>query len=426
MTSSADQFVSSVPKSEAEFRRARTSLPGGDTRHVQFYAPFPLALDRGEGPFLWDVDGHRYIDLIYNYTSLVHGNAYPPVVEAATKAVSRGSAWPAPNESQIELGELLVTRLPSVDLVRFVNSGTEAGMLAAQLARIATGRSLIMKSRVGYHGFYDDLLAGRYSDRPDDPFRNRPAVTAEFGNATDFERAFSEHGSDLAAVFLEPVAGGGGVATPAPGVLASIIDQAHRVGALVVLDEVITFRLSTGGAQQLWNLKPDITMMGKIIGGGFPIGAIGGSSDLMELFSPLCGPPAAPHSGTFNGNPVSTAAGVATLRDLQADDIGRIDALMSRLTQGLTSAAKEVGLPFSIRTQGSLGNIFLMETPPEPSYAPRPDGAAMDEFHRAALRAGVYLSPRGMICTATCLTEEIVDEAIGRLEKAMSETLRTL
>lgn len=413
--------VDTLRKSEEAFRRAKEVMPGGDTRHAQFYPPFPVALERGEGSFLWDFDGNRYIDLIYNYTSLVHGNAFPPVVKAATQAISNGSAWPAPGRAQIELAELLIERLPSVEMVRFTNSGTESGMLAAQLARIATGRPLILKSRVSYHGFFDDLLVGRYSDSPNDPFKDRPTVTAEFGDEADFARVLSEQGDQVAAVFLEPVAGGGGVAAAPVGFLSSIIDKAHSVGALVVLDEVITLRLSTGGAQQLWGLAPDITMMGKIIGGGFPMGAIGGRADLIEMYSPLGGGPRAPHSGTFNGNPVSTAAGLATLQHLQGADIDRIDGLMTRLSEGLVTIAREAGVPFSIRSQGSIANVYFTETLSEPSYAPRPDARQMADFHRAALAAGVYLSPRGMICTATSLTEDLVEEVLERLGRAFAE-----
>jgi len=208
MNSIEETYRAATEQSAQLAKRAERVMPGGDTRTTTYYRPYPLTLKRGEGPFLWDVDGNRYIDLLGNYTSLVHGNAYPPIVEAVTKAVRDGSSWPARSEAQLELATLLCERVASVDRVRFCNSGTEAGMLAAHVARRLTGRQLILMARYGYHGSYDDLevgLAGQDGER---------TMLADFGEATAFEALLSERGAEIAAVFLEPVLGSAGVVEP--------------------------------------------------------------------------------------------------------------------------------------------------------------------------------------------------------------------
>jgi len=225
-------------------------MPGGDTRSSVYYQPYPLTIVRGEGAFIWDADGNRYIDLLGNYTSLVHGHAYPPIVEAVVRAARGGTAWAARSPVQVQLAELLCERISSVEQVRFCNAGSEAGMLAAQLARHLTGRKLLLMARQGYHGSYDDLelgLAQRNGER---------TLLADFGDSDEFERILLEYGGRIAAVFLEPVVGAGGVIKPPADFLSRVAKAAHRAGALFVLDEVITLRLSPGGAQELFNVRP--------------------------------------------------------------------------------------------------------------------------------------------------------------------------
>src|SRR5208283_3282761 len=224
MNSIEERYRAVTEKSAQLAKRAERVMPGGDTRTTTYYRPYPLTLKRGEGPFVWDVDGNKYIDLIGNYTSLVHGNAYPPIVEAVSKAVRDGSSWPARSEAQIELATLLCERVESVNRVRFCNSGTEAGMLAAHVARRMTGRKLILMARHGYHGSYDDLevgLAGQEGER---------TMLADFGDAHAFEALISERGKEIAAVFLEPVLGSAGVVIPPPGFLARVREAAHSAG----------------------------------------------------------------------------------------------------------------------------------------------------------------------------------------------------
>jgi len=413
MNSIEERYRAATEKSAQLAKRAERVMPGGDTRTTTYYRPYPLTLKRGEGPFVWDVDGNKYIDLLGNYTSLVHGNAYPPIVEAVSKAVRDGSSWPARSEAQIELATLLCERVESVDLVRFCNSGTEAGMLAAQVARRLTGRKLILMARYGYHGSYEDLevgLAGQDGER---------TMLADFGEATAFEALLSERGSEIAAVFLEPILGSAGIVVPPAGFLGRVAEAAHRAGAMLVVDEVITLRLAEGGGQQIFDVKPDLTMFGKIIGGGFPVGALGGSEEVMSAFDPR-NRGTIFHAGTFNGNPVTCAAGTVSLRELTQARIDKMGKQAERLAAELARAARQAELPFSVRQYGSLMNVFFLKEPP-PATIAREDARAVASFHLAALNQGLFLAPRGMIALSTVITDEVLSEICERAAKAMAD-----
>jgi len=413
MSSIEERYWSITAKSAAAAKRAERVMPGGDTRSVQQYRPYSLTMVRGEGPFLFDADGNRYIDLLGNYTSLVHGNAYPPIVDAIRDAVGQGTAWPARSLAQVELAELLAQRVRSIEQVRFCNSGTEAGMLAAHVARRMTGRKLILMARHGYHGSYDDLevgLAGHEGER---------TMLADFGDAHAFEALLSERGKEIAAVFLEPVLGSAGIVIPPPGFLARVREATRRAGTLLVIDEVITLRLATGGAQQLFDVQPDLTMMGKIIGGGLPVGAIGGSESIMSCLDPR-NRGALWHSGTFNGNPLTCAAGLVSVRELTQERIDRMERLGERLAQDLKKAAMAVELPFSVRRVGSLMNVFFLNEPPPPMIA-RDDAKLMAEFHLAMLNHGLFLAPRGLIALSTVMTDELMNEIIQRASQALHD-----
>ena len=413
MNSIEEIYRAATEKSAQLAKRAERVMPGGDTRTTTWYRPYPLTLERGEGPFLWDVNGNRYIDLLGNYTSLVHGNAYPPIVEAATQAIRDGSSWPARSEAQTELATMLCERVASVDRVRFCNSGSEAGMLAAHVARRLTGRKLILMARYGYHGSYDDLevgLAGQDGER---------TMLADFGEATAFEALLSERGAEIAGVFLEPVLGSAGVVEPPAGFLERVAEATRRAGAMFVVDEVITLRLAEGGGQQIFEVNPDLTMFGKIIGGGFPVGAIGGSEEIMSAFDPR-NRGSIFHSGTFNGNPVTCAAGAVSLRELTQARIDKMAKQGERLAAELARAARQVDLPFSVRHCGSLLNVFFLKEPPAPTIA-RDDARAVSNFHLAALNQGLFLAPRGMIALSTVITDEVLSEICERAAKAMAD-----
>ena len=413
MNTIEERYRAATPKSAELAKQAERVMPGGDTRTTTYHRPYPLGLARGEGPYLWDVDGNKYIDLLGNYTSLVHGNAYPPIFEAVTKQIRAGSAWPARSQVQVELAELLCERVPSVARVRFCNSGTEAGMLAAHVARRLTGRKLILMARYGYHGSYEDFEAGLLGQD------GERTMLADFGEATAFEALLSERGSEIAAVFLEPVLGSAGVVAPPAGFLGRVAEATHRAGALFVVDEVITLRLHEGGAQKMFAVRPDITMFGKIIGGGFPVGAIGGTEEVMSSFDPR-NRGMIWHSGTFNGNPVTCAAGVASVRELTQARIDKMAQQAERLAAELSRAARQSELPFSVRHVGSLMNIFFLKEPPPPTVA-RDDARAIGNFHLAALNHGLFVAPRGMIALSTVISDELLSEVSERAAQAMAD-----
>jgi glutamate-1-semialdehyde 2,1-aminomutase len=418
MNAIEERFRKQTVKSAQLAERAEQVMPGGDTRTTTYHRPYPLAIDRGEGPFLFDVDGNRYIDLLGNYTSLVHGHAYPPIAEAVARAARNGTAWPARSRAQIELAELLCERIPSVESIRFCNSGTEAGMLAAQVARHLTGRKLLVMARYGYHGSYDDLelgLLGHNGER---------TLLGEFGHADTFEQLLAQRGSEIAAVFLEPVLGSSGVVAPPDGFLQRVADAARRSGALFVLDEVITLRLSEGGAQKLFKLRPDLTMMGKIIGGGTPVGALGGRADIMASFDPR-ERHSLLHSGTFNGNVLTCSAGQVSVRELTQERIDKMEVQARRLGAEFKHLARQSEVPFSVRQFGSLMNIFFTNVAP-PATIVREDLRTMAQFHLAALNHGLFIAPRGLIALSTVIGDNLVEEICERVSRAITDVARQM
>ena len=418
MNAIEERFRKQTVKSSQLATRAELVMPGGDTRTTTYHRPYPLAIDRGEGPFLYDVDGNPYIDLLGNYTSLVHGHAYPPIAEAVVRAARNGTAWPARSRAQVELAELLCERIPSVESVRFCNSGTEAGMLAAQVARHLTGRRLVVMARYGYHGSYDDLelgLLGHDGER---------TLLGEFGRADTFEQLLARRGSEIAAVFLEPVLGSSGVIGPPEGFLQRVADAARQSGALFVLDEVITLRLSEGGAQKIFKLKPDLTMMGKIIGGGMPVGALGGRADIMAAFDPRARHSLL-HSGTFNGNVLTCSAGQVSVRELTQERIDKMEAQAKRLAEEFKRLARQSEVPFSVRQFGSLMNIFFTNVAP-PATIIREDLRTMAQFHLAALNHGLFIAPRGLIALSTVISDNLVEEICERVSEAMTDVAREM
>ena len=405
-------YLERTRSSARSYARACELMPGGTSRQASFWSPYPLTIKRGEGAYFWDIDGHRYLDLINNYTAMVHGHAYPPIVEATRKQIGDGTGWAAANEPQGRLAELIVDRVPSIEQVRFTNSGSEAGALAFTIARIITGRTKLLMARYGYHGSLLEFEIGS--------FGNEGPLThlATYNDLADFEAVLSEHGGDIAAVFLEPVMGAGGIIQGEANFLHGVKAAAHKAGALFVLDEVLTLRFAVGGCQAGIDIAPDLTMLGKIIGGGFPVGAVGGRADLLRIFDPA--DMKVFHSGTFNANPVTMVAGEISLRELTAERIGRMDDLRQSLQSGLADAAKKHGLPLATNHYESCLNLYFSDSVPESSVV-RDDAEVMDKFHLACIRHGLFLAPRGMIALSTVIGEDHIAAAIERADAAMRD-----
>jgi glutamate-1-semialdehyde 2,1-aminomutase len=343
---------------------------------------------------------------------MVHGHAYPAIVAATQQQIAKGTAWAAANEPQNRLAELIVDRVPSVEQVRFTNSGSEAGALAFTIARIITGRTKLLMARYGYHGSPLEFEVGF--------FGNEGPLThlATYNDLANFEAVLDEHGHDIAAVFLEPVMGASGVIQGDPDFLHGVQAAAHKAGVLFILDEVLTLRFSSGGYQANIGIEPDLTMLGKIIGGGFPVGAVGGSADMLRILDPS--DLKVFHTGTFNANPVTMVAGEVSLCELTSDRIKRMDHLCESLESGLIAAAKRHGLPFSTNRYSSCLNIYFSQSAPEFS-ALRDDELLMDNFHLACMNHGLFIANRGLIALSTVITDQDIAEALERADFAMRD-----
>lgn len=397
------QYRSVTPLSERAHLQAMAVMPGGQTRTITHYAPYPVFIAEGKGAHLVDLDGRDYLDLVNNYTSLVHGSRFQPVIDAVTSQLPQGLAFPAPHPLQAQLAQSLAGRLPAVDLVRFTNSGTEAGVLAARVARKATGRRKIVMFEGGYHGSAPPLL----DTEPD-------TVVIPFNDLDRLESALDDN---VAAVFAESFLGSGGVIPAAPGFLAAAQDLARYRGSLFVLDEVQSLRTDVHGVQGLDGLRPDLTMMGKVIGGGFPVGALGGGAALLNA-TVANRSDAIRHAGTFNGHLASMAAGAVALHHLDDDAIARLNGHAERLADSIGRAGKASGLPVTVTRVGSILNVhFLAEVPQQAVQV----GAAADLYsalHLNLLIDHVYTTPRAMINLSTAMTDGDVDYAAGAYQRA--------
>lgn len=410
-------------RSQELFTQLSGVMPGANTRTATWFAPYPIGIDRGEGPYVWDLDGNRLIDLLNNYTSLVHGHAHPAITEAIVREARRGTVFPSPIRSQLALAERICDRVASVDQVRFTNSGTEAAMHGVRCARAATGRSAIVKVFRGYHGSWDGT--------PPTPADSRgiPAGTLEtihwvdFNDPAGLRATMAEHGDQVAAILLEPMLGAA-VIPADPEFIHTARSEADRCGALLIIDEVVTLRLEHAGYQSRLGVSPDLTLFGKVIGGGLPVGAFGGRSELMALYDPR-DEHGISHHGTFNGNALTMAAGVASLDLLTAEEIGRINDLGSRLAAGLREIVSGNGLQAQVTEDGSLVQLhFDVEQRPHTGSDVRPDSPMLARFHREALAAGVYVAPRGELNVTTATDERLIDESLERLDVAATRCAR--
>ena len=434
-----DVYLARTPRSRALHERARSALPGGDTRTGTFFAPYPPFMARGEGARIHDVDGNVYVDFLNNFTSLVHGHAHADVLRAVREQLGRGSAQAAPVEAQLALAERLQERVPSLGRVRFANSGTEAVMQALRAARAFTGRPLVLKMEGAYHGTYDATeVGGDPGSRPPPWPWSTPDVpglmqgvteqvlVAPFNDLDTTLRVLEEHAPRVAAVIVEPVLHGAGTIPAERSFLSGLREATGELGVLLVLDEIVTFRLAAGGAQAIYAVKPDLTVLGKTIGGGFPIGAFGGRADVMEQFDPGRASHIA-HSGTYNGNPVSMTAGLTAVDLLTTDRIGGIDALGERLAVGFQNALDGVGVAAHVTRAGSLVQIHLTEGPVRDyRSAARAGRKARALLHLALVNRGVFCGSRLNFNTSTAMSAEDVHLAVRALVDAAADVADAL
>jgi len=412
--------------------RARQLMPGGVSSPVRAFGAVggePPFIVRGEGARVWDADGREYVDLICSWGPLIAGHAQPAVVDAIATQATRGTSYGMPTPGEVELAELITDAMPSVEMLRFVSSGTEAAMSALRLARAATGRDRVLKFAGCYHGHSDALLAKAGSGLatlglPDSA--GVPAATAAATSTVAFnDGASAERVADatpLAAIIVEPYAGNMGCVPPRAGFLEGLRRIADRTGALLVFDEVITgFRVGRGGAQERTGVRPDLTCLGKIIGGGLPVGAYGGTRELMRNVAPV-GPMY--QAGTLSGNPLAMAAGVATLRLLDGAAFEFLETIGARLERGLAAAARDAGVAARVQRIGSLLTLFFTDREIwDEDDAKSSDRERFAAFHRAMLRRGVLLPPSQFECMFLSLAhdETTVDRVVDAAALSLKE-----
>jgi glutamate-1-semialdehyde 2,1-aminomutase len=391
--------------SKSLFEAASRVIPGGVNSPVRAFRGVggePFFVARGEGARLWDVDGRSYLDFLGSWGPLILGHAAPTVVAAVTEAATRGTSYGAPTGLEVEMAEAITAAYPSIELVRLVSSGTEAAMSAIRLARGATGRPLLLKFDGCYHGHADSLLVkagsgGATFSIPDSAGVPGPlaqlTVTAPFNDLEAVKAIFRERGREIAAVIVEPVAGNMGVVPPRPGFLEGLREVTRAHDAVLIFDEVITgFRVAYGGAQALYGVRPDLTCLGKVIGGGLPVGAYGGSRHLMNHVAPLG---AVYQAGTLSGNPLAVAAGLATLTRLRDRDVySRLEALGSELERGLRTGAERARVPLTVNRVGSMLTGFFCAGPvTDYASAKHSDTKRYARYFHGMLERGVFLAP---------------------------------
>jgi glutamate-1-semialdehyde 2,1-aminomutase len=421
-----------MSRNDELFARAQRTIPAGVNSPVRAFRSVggtPRFLVRGEGPYVWDADGKRYIDYVGSWGPAILGHAHPGVVRAVVEAAPKGLSFGAPTESEIEIAETLCRLLPSLEMVRLVSSGTEATMSALRLARGFTGRSKILKFEGCYHGHGDSLLVkagsgaltfGQPSSAGVPPAIANETIVVPYNDLAAVETTFAESGADIACIIVEPIAGNMNLIMPRKGFLEGLRALCDRHGAVLIFDEVMTgFRVHPRGVQGLTGVSPDLTTLGKVIGGGMPVGAFGGKRAIMEKIAPL-GP--VYQAGTLSGNPVAVAAGLATLSAISAP--GFYDALSARtksLTDGLAKAAREAGVPFVAQSVGGMFGLYFANALPD-SYdtVMACDKEHFNRFFHAMLDAGVYFAPSAFeagFVSATHTAEDI-DETLRQAAKA--------
>jgi glutamate-1-semialdehyde 2,1-aminomutase len=434
-----EEYRRQNPISLSRFDEAKTVIPGGNTRLTAYFAPYPFYAARGEGCRIYDLDGNVRLDFYNNATSLLFGHAYPPVVAAISDQARKGTAFAIPTEPEVELAKLLVTRMPSVDGIRFTNSGTEGVLFAIRAARVFTGREKIAKFEGGYHGTADHVSISVTPDLAHTGDARQPTpVPASAGithhtvddvvilplNDLDGTTALiTAHKDELAAVIVEPILGSCGYVPAQPEFLQGLRDLTQRLGMLLIFDEVQTFRLSAGGAQALLGIMPDLTVLGKIIGGGLPVGGVGGRSDVMAAFDATTGTPKIPHAGTFNGNPVTMRAGLATLRDLTPAAYDRLNQMGSDFRQRVQALCGCYAVPAQVTGDGSLFGIHWSAEPvTDYRSAARANKSLSYKFFLHTLNNGVFFTSRG----GGCLSMPMTDAELGAFLDVLESFLKKI
>lgn len=431
-------YADARPNSRRLHTEACKYMPGGDTRTATFFLPFPNFIKYGEGAYMYDEDGFKLLDFQNNYTSLIHGHAHPETVEAVREQIAKGSAYTAPFEKQIELSKILTERFPSVDMIRYTNSGTEANMHALRIARAYTGKAKIIKTEGGYHGTTDvfeasvdpnikkagtlDQIKVIPESRGVSENALKDVLVVPFNDIERTRKMIEQHHREVACIIIEPIMGSAGQITPDLEYLKFLREITTQYHIVLIFDEVVTGRLSLGGAQKFYGVTPDLTTMGKIIGGGTPVGAFGGKQEIMQMYDPR--EKKMYHSGTFNGNAVTMAAGLAAMKAYNQEAVDYVNSLGTLFKEGVLKIYEKLGLNMKISGAGSIYNILFTDKGVK-NY--RDVAAAHEELNKvlymSLLTKGVFDAERGMFCMSTAMTEEDIRFGLDALERSLREML---
>jgi glutamate-1-semialdehyde 2,1-aminomutase len=432
-----NEYLAKTSRSRALHEEALSVMPGGNSRTTTFFDPYPFYIERGQGAHIWDADGVDRLDFNGNYTSLIVGHAAPDVVKAAQEAVALGMSFPGPTEHEVRLAEMLTRRMPSLEQVRFTNSGTEATMNAVRLARAFTGRPRIAKFEGAFHGTHDWVMVsvtpdpkvagGRRHPKPVPwsegipPAVLKNVVVLPWNDAEACEEILTKEAAGIAALIVDPFLCNAGLVPPVPGFLERIREITARHGIVLIFDEVISFRVAWGGAQERLGIRPDLTTLGKIIGGGLAVGAFGGRADIMTAYDPRRGGPRISQGGTFNANPVTMASGIATLNALTPEAYARLDSLGDRLRGGvgrLLAATRRKG---QVTGVGSLFWLHWTTGTLTDYRSTRPKDPEMSmRVFLGLLNEGIVLTQRGLGACSLAMSEEDVDRFVNALARVLS------
>ncbi len=431
------EYLAKTARSRALHEDALAVMPGGNSRTTTFFDPYPFYIGRGQGAHVIDADGNDRLDFNGNYTSLVLGHAAPEVVKAAQEAAALGMSFPGPTDHEIRLAEMLTRRIPSLQHVRFTNSGTEATMNAVRVARAFTGRTKIAKFEGAFHGTHDNVLVSVAPDPKVAGGRRRPksvpssegipsavlknVIVLPWNDGDACEETIEREAGRLAALLVDPLLGIGGIIPPADGFLQRLRAVTEKHGILLIFDEVISFRIAWGGAQERFGVRADLTTLGKIIGGGLPVGAFGGRADIMAAYDPRRGAARISHGGTFNANPVTMAAGIATLNALTPEAYVRLDALGERLRGGVSRLLGATRRRGQVSGVGSLFCLHWTSSPLTDYRSSRPkDPQAPLRVFLALLNEGVLLTQRGMGACSLAMADEDIDRFVNALARVLA------
>jgi len=432
-------FLDPSSRSSQLYQQAVKLMPGGNSRSTVFFSPHPFYALRGHGCIVTDVEGVERIDFHNNFTSLIHGHADPDVIKAVTDQLQLGIAFGAPTESEIELANLITERVSSIEQIRFANSGSEAVLMAIRAARAFTGREKIAKFEGSYHGCYDNVEVSvgtapeemgpitnpiSVSDSEGIPSRVlRETVALPFNNQEAVASIIERNHNTLAAVIADPMPWRSGLIPPQEGFFQFLRQITRRYGILLIADEVMMFRLAYGGGQETFGMEPDLTTLGKIIGGGFPVGAVGGSSEIMQVFDPTSGRPRVPHGGTFNANPVTMVAGKVTLEKFNAPAIKRLNALGESLILKLNQLFSQARVRAQVTGVGSILRIHLTSKPLtdyRSSFLDPRGKEIMSQLFFKLLDSGFIIVPQGLVCLSTPMTVKEVNDFVSAMETSLA------